>query len=127
MAKELVSTDGAPKAIGPYSQAVKVGNMVFISGQIALDPVTGNRTLGGIEAQTKRVLESIKAIAEKAGGSLDKIVKTTIYLKSIEDFKFVNIVYEQYFTKEFPARATVAVSDLPRGLDVEIDAIMIID
>ncbi|OGF52128.1 MAG: reactive intermediate/imine deaminase [Candidatus Firestonebacteria bacterium GWA2_43_8] len=127
MSKEIISTDKAPKAIGPYSQAVKAGNLVFLSGQIALDPVSGIRVTGGVEVQTKRILDNLKAVAEAAGGSLDKIVKTTIYLKKIEDFKFVNIVYEKYFPVNFPARATIAASDLPKGVDVEIDAIMVLE
>ncbi|OGF48483.1 MAG: reactive intermediate/imine deaminase [Candidatus Firestonebacteria bacterium RIFOXYC2_FULL_39_67] len=124
MSKEIISTDKAPKALGPYSQAVKVGNLVFFSGQIPLDPATGIKIAGGIEAQTKRVMDSLKSVAEAAGGSMDKIVKTTIYLKDLNDFKFVNLVYEKYFTVNYPARVTVGISDLPKGVDLEIDAIM---
>ncbi|MFH1074551.1 MAG: RidA family protein [Candidatus Firestonebacteria bacterium] len=127
MPKEVIHTDKAPKAIGPYSQAVKAGNLVFISGQIALDPVTGIRVTGGVEVQTKRVMDNLKAVVEAAGGSMEKIVKTTIYLKNIEDFKFVNVVYEKYFSANFPARATVGVSGLPKGVDVEIEAVMFLE
>ncbi|OGT87964.1 MAG: hypothetical protein A2298_02925, partial [Gammaproteobacteria bacterium RIFOXYB2_FULL_38_6] len=125
--KEIIAADKAPKAIGPYSQAVKVGNLVYFSGQIPLDPATGIRVAGGIEAQTRRVMDNLKAVSEAAGGSMDKIVKTTIYIKNIDDFKFVNIVYEKYFSSNFPARATVGVSSLPKDVDVEIDAIMVLE
>lgn len=127
MPKEIIFSENAPKVIGAYSQAVKAGNLVFLSGQIALDPVSGSKVMGGVETQTKRIMENLKVVAEAAGGSMDNIVKTTVYLKRIDDFKFVNVVYEKYFTGNYPARATVGVSDLPRGVDVEIDAIMFLD
>ena len=125
--KQIINTSEAPKAIGPYSQAVKVDKLLFISGQIPVDHKTGSLVSGGIEAQTKRVMENIKAILTASGATTDNIVKTTIYLKNIDDYKFVNLVYEKYFEKDFPARSTVAVSDLPKKVDVEIDAIAILE
>ncbi|MFH1824327.1 MAG: RidA family protein [Candidatus Firestonebacteria bacterium] len=127
MSKEIINTRNAPKVIGPYSQAVKVDKLLFISGQIPVDPVTGSLILSGIEAQTKRVMDNIKAILESSGGHMDKIVKTTIYLKRIDDFKFVNEVYEKYFSGDFPARTTVEISNLPKKVDIEIDAIAVLD
>lgn len=123
MPKQVITTPNAPKAIGPYSQAVKIDKFLFVSGQIPVDPVTGSLVLGGIEAQTRRVLDNIKAVVEAAGGKIDNIVKINVYLKKIDDFRFVNTIYEKYFTKDFPARATVAVLDLPKKVDVEMDAI----
>jgi 2-iminobutanoate/2-iminopropanoate deaminase len=121
--KKVITTTKAPAAIGPYSQAIATKDLIFVSGQIPLDPETGEIVNGGIVAQTKVVLENLKAILEAAGSSLDKVVKTTIYLKNMEDFGAMNDVYKEYFVKSFPARATVAVSFLPRDVDVEIDAI----
>lgn len=121
--KQIITTSNAPAAIGPYSQAIATKDLIFVSGQIPLDPQTNEIVGGGIVAQTKRVLENLKAILEEAGSSLNKVVKTTIYLKSMEDFSAMNDVYKEYFIKSFPARVTVAVSALPRDVDVEIDAI----
>ncbi len=123
MAKKVISTPNAPQAIGPYSQAIQAGPMLFVSGQIALDPASGDLVSGDVQAQTKRVMENIKAVVEAAGGSLDSIVKCTIFLKNMSDFARVNEVYGSYFDEAPPARATVEVSQLPKEVEVEIDAI----
>lgn len=123
MNKSVISTDNAPKAIGPYEQAVKVGDFVYASGQIPLDPKTGNLIEGGIAVQTRRVMENLRAVVEAAGSSLERVVKTTVFLKDIGDFAAMNEVYGEYLSKSKPARSTVAVADLPRGALVEIDLI----
>lgn len=120
---QSIETDRAPKAIGPYSQAVKYENLVFISGQIAIDPDTNQFIGGDIRQQTVRVLENIKAILEEAGLNLNHVIKTTIYLKNIEDFSVVNEIYGHYFGEHKPARATVEVSRLPKDALIEIEAI----
>ncbi len=121
--KEIIHTDSAPKAIGPYSQAVVWNELVFLSGQIPLDPATGALVEGGIEEQTVRVLENLKAVLEAAGAGLDTVLKTTIYVKDLGDFAKVNEIYGGYFPSNPPARATVEVARLPRDVRVEIDAI----
>ena len=121
--KEIIHTDSAPKAIGPYSQATAWNGLVFCSGQIPLDPATGALIEGGIEEQTVRVLESLKAVLEAAGAGLDSVLKTTIYVKDLGDFGKVNEIYGRYFPSSPPARATVEVARLPRDVKVEIDAI----
>jgi 2-iminobutanoate/2-iminopropanoate deaminase len=121
--KKIIATDKAPKAIGPYSQAVQTGNLVFCSGQIALDPATQEFQNGSIEEQTRRVLENLQAVLAAAGSDLNKVMKTTIYLADMADFAAVNAVYAEYFPTEPPARATVAVRELPKGAKVEIDAV----
>ncbi|HIE59282.1 MAG TPA: RidA family protein [Hydrogenothermaceae bacterium] len=118
-----INTEKAPKAIGPYSQAIKYENLIFISGQIAIDPNTQEFIGGDIEIQTKRVMENIKAILEEAGLNFNHVIKTTIYLKNLEDFNKVNKIYREYFVEHKPARATVEVSNLPKGALVEIEAI----
>lgn len=123
MYKETVSTDKAPKAIGPYEQAIKVGDFVYASGQIPLDPQTGNLVKGDISIQTRRVMENLKAVVEAAGSSLDRVVKATVFLKNIGDFAAMNEVYAEYLGAAKPARSAVAVADLPRGALVEIDLI----
>ncbi len=123
MQKEIVNTELAPKAIGPYSQAVKIGNFIFLSGQIPLDPATGQLVEGTIEAQTERVMLNLSAVLEQAGSSLDRVVKTTIYLIDMNDFPLVNDVYGRFFKSSPPARATVAVARLPRDARIEIEAI----
>ncbi len=123
--KRIITTENAPKAIGPYSQAVEANGLVLVSGQIALDPRTGTVVEGDIKAQTKRVMENGKAILATAGCGMEKVVKTTIYLKSIADFAAVNEVYGSYFPSDPPARATVEVSRLPKDVAVEIDFIAI--
>ncbi|HEX2928504.1 MAG TPA: RidA family protein [Candidatus Binatia bacterium] len=126
MKKEVVATDKAPKAIGPYVQAIKVGEFVYASGQIPLDPKTGNLVDGGIEMQTRRALENLKAVLEAAGSSLDRVVKATVFLKNIGDFAAMNEVYDEFLGQAKPARSTVAVADLPRGALVEIDLIALV-
>lgn len=123
MNKEVISTANAPKAIGPYEQAIKVGEFVYASGQIPLDPQTGNVVEGDIKIQTRRAMANLKAVLEAAGSSLDRVVKTTVFLKNIADFAAMNEVYAEYLGGAKPARSTVAVADLPRGALVEIDLI----
>ena len=127
MQKEIISTENAPQAIGPYSQAVKAGNLMFISGQIPLDPKTGDLVSESIDDQAKQVLNNIKSICEAAGQSIDDIVKISIFLTDLENFAIVNEVMKEYFTEPYPARATVEVSGLPLGVNVEIEAIVLIN
>ncbi|MEM0173352.1 MAG: RidA family protein [Sulfolobaceae archaeon] len=123
MEKKIIYSERAPKPIGPYSQAIQIGNLLFISGQIAIDPKTNQLIEGGIEEQTERVLENIKAILEQAGFSMSDIVMTFVYLKDLNDFNAFNKVYEKYFKDNPPARVTVQVSKLPRDAKIEIAAI----
>lgn len=123
MVKEVIYTDKAPKPIGPYSQAIKVGSWLFLSGQIPIDPRSGDIIEGDIEVQTRRVLENIKAILENAGFTLGDIVKVTVYLVDLNDFPRFNKVYSEYFKDKPPARTTVQVAALPRSVRIEIDAI----
>jgi 2-iminobutanoate/2-iminopropanoate deaminase len=127
MEKAIIFTSLAPAAIGPYSQAIRVGNMLFVSGQIALDPAGGkvidDKSVG---AQTRRVLQNIQAIVTAAGASLENVVKTTVFLKDMNDFAEMNAVYGEFFRSDPPARATVEVSRLPRDVSVEIDCIAIL-
>ncbi|MGH9554828.1 MAG: RidA family protein [Terriglobales bacterium] len=118
-----VATTDAPRAIGPYSQGIKAGGFVFVSGQVAIDPATNKLIEGDIRAQTERVLKNVSAILEAAGTSLDQVVKTTVFLKNMEDFVPMNEVYATFFDAEPPARATVEASKLPKDMLVEIDAI----
>tara|TARA_B100000674_G_scaffold164056_1_gene131528 strand:+ start:300 stop:770 length:471 start_codon:yes stop_codon:yes gene_type:complete len=127
MPKEIISTTSAPQAIGPYSQAVKTTNLMFISGQIPLDPVTGNLVEGSIEDQANQVLKNLRSICEAAGYSLDDAVKITIFLTDLSNFSVVNDVMKEYFSEPYPARATVEVSGLPLGVNVEIEAIISTD
>lgn len=124
--KTIVSTLGAPKAIGPYSQAVVVNGMAYLSGQIPLDPATNTMIEGGIEAQTERVLENLKAVLEACGSSLEGVVKTTVFLKDMADFPKMNDVYQRYFVGDAPARSTVQAAKLPRDVSVEIDCIAVV-
>jgi 2-iminobutanoate/2-iminopropanoate deaminase len=121
--KKVISTSGAPAAIGPYSQAIISNGMAFLSGQIPLDPATGQVVAGGIEEQTVRVFDNLKAVLESSGSSLANVVKTTVYLKDMGEFAAMNAVYGRYFTENPPARATVEVSRLPKDVRVEIDCI----
>ncbi|HEY6001024.1 MAG TPA: RidA family protein [bacterium] len=121
--RQVVSTGGAPAAIGPYSQAVRAGGFVFVSGQIPLDPASGEMVAGGAAAQAERALLSLQAVLEAAGSGLARVVKTTIFLTDLADFAAVNAVYARFFPVEPPARATVQVAALPRGAAVEIEAV----
>lgn len=124
--KEALHTENAPKAIGPYSQAIRANGLIFASGQIPLDPTTGQVVDGGIKEQTQRVLDNLKAVLESAGSSLDRVVKTTVFLSNLDDFGDMNDVYGRYFPGSAPARSTVEVSRLPRGVRVEIDLIALV-
>lgn len=121
--KHSFSSDNAPKAIGPYSQAVRVGDQLFLSGQVPLDPATGQMIEGDISAQTRRVMDNLGAVLKSAGLSFAHVARTTIFLADMNDFAKVNEVYGSYFTEPFPARATVQVARLPKDARVEIDAI----
>jgi 2-iminobutanoate/2-iminopropanoate deaminase len=121
--KEIVATGNAPQAIGPYSQAVKNGGLVFCSGQIPLDPATGQVVAGSIAEQTARVLDNLKGVLEAAGAGLDSVVKTTVFVKDLAEFAAMNEVYAKYFGTGAPARSTVEVARLPKDVKVEIEAI----
>lgn len=125
MAKTVIKTDKAPEAIGPYSQGIKLDKLglIFISGQIPSDPKTGELVSGEIGEKTQRVLENLKAILEEAGSGLDKVVKTTVFLKNMDDFPEMNQVYQKYFESDPPARSTIEVKRLPNDVDIEIEAI----
>ena len=124
MSKEIISTKNAPQAIGPYSQAVKTGNLMFISGQIPLNPETGDLVSGSIEDEANQVLNNIKSICEAAGNSLEDIVKITIFLTDLDNFATVNEVMKEHFSEPYPSRATIEVSGLPLGVNIEIEAIV---
>jgi 2-iminobutanoate/2-iminopropanoate deaminase len=121
--KEAISASGAPKAIGPYSQAIREGNWVFCSGQLGMDPSTGELVAGAASAQAERALENLRAVLEAAGCTLEHVVRTTIYLTDLGAFASVNEVYARYFPAPYPARVTVQVAALPKGGAVEIDAV----
>ena len=121
--KEIISTDKAPAAIGPYSQAVKVGNLLFTSGMIPIDPATNTLVEGGIEVQAERALENVKALLEASGTSLDKVINTVVFIKNMDDFAKVNEIYAKYFTENFPARSCVEVARLPKDVLIEMEAI----
>ncbi len=123
--KKIIATDAAPKAIGPYSQAVVHNGLAFLSGQIPLDPATGQLIEGGIEEQTVRVIENVKAVLAACGSSLDKVLKTTVFVKDMGEFAKMNEVYTKYFGENPPARSTVEAARLPRDVRVEIDCIAI--
>jgi reactive intermediate/imine deaminase len=126
MPRRIIATDLAPQAIGPYSQAVQAGNTVYMSGQIPLDPATMQLVEGDITAQARRVFENLKAVCAAAGGSLNDLVRVTIFLIDLGDFAAVNAVMAEYCSEPYPARATVQVSALPRGSQVEIDGVMVL-
>lgn len=123
---EVVSTEKAPKAIGPYSQAIKIQNVVFTSGQIPVDRSSGEVVGGGIENQTRQVLENLKAVLAEAGSGLENVVKTTVFIKDMNDFASVNRIYGQYFKEPYPARSCVEVARLPKDVLIEIEAVAII-
>ncbi|HEV8194131.1 MAG TPA: RidA family protein [Ktedonobacterales bacterium] len=123
MQRERISTSSAPGAIGPYSQAIVTGDFVFASGQVALDPATGQLIEGDIQAQTRRALENLSAVLQAAGSSFADVAKTTVFLTSMSNFGPMNEVYAEYFTGDPPARSTVAVAELPRNALVEIEAV----
>ena len=120
---EAIHTDNAPKALGPYSQAIKVGNMVFASGQVPIDPATNEFVEGGIKEQTRQSLTNAAAILKEAGTSLNKVVKTTVFLSDMANFAAMNEVYAEFFTQPYPARSAVAVKTLPKGALVEVECI----
>ena len=121
--KKVISTVKAPAAIGPYSQAIKVGNLVFTSGQIPIDPATGNFVEGGIKEQTRQSLTNVKAILEEAGLTMANVVKTTVFMADMADFADMNAVYAEFFAEPYPARSAVAVKTLPKGALVEIEVV----
>jgi len=127
MRKELIHTDSAPKAIGPYSQAIKTGGLVYCSGQIPLDPSTMTLVEGSVADQTRRVLSNLEAVLKAAGSSLGQVVKTTVFLRDMSDFAEMNAAYGEFFTEQPPARATVQVARLPKDVAVEIDCIALAD
>jgi reactive intermediate/imine deaminase len=124
MSKQIISTAAAPPAIGTYSQAVRVGNTIWVSGQIPLDPVTKELVAGGIEAEVRRVFDNLQAIVAAAGASFDDVVKATIFLIDLSHFALVNKIMAEYFREPYPARAAVGVAALPRGAQVEVECIL---
>lgn len=124
MSKQAIHSDVAPAAIGTYSQAIRTGGLVFLSGQIPLDPVTMEFVDGDFEARARQVFDNLRAVAEASGGNLNQVVKLTIFLTDLANFSTVNSVMEDYFEQPFPARAAVGVASLPKGADVEADAIL---
>ena len=127
MTRQIINTDQAPAAIGPYSQAVRAGNTVYFSGQIPLDPATGDIVAGDVAVQARRAFDNLKAVAEEAGGSFDKIVRLGLYLTDLGEFAKVNAVMQEYFAAPYPARSTIEVSGLPKGAAFEVDAVMVLD
>ena len=126
MSKKAIHSDNAPAAIGTYSQAIEAGGLVFLSGQIPLVPATMEIVAGDFEARARQVFDNLQAVAEAAGGSLNDVVKLTVFLTDLDNFATVNSVMESYFTQPFPARAAVGVASLPKGVDVEADAILVV-
>ena len=124
--KEIVKTDKAPGAIGPYSQAVKTGNLVFVSGQLALDPASGELVTGDIQKETRQALKNLEQILVAASSSLDEVVKTTLYITNMDDFPVVNEVYAEFFPGSAPARACVQVSRLPKNANFEVEAVALL-
>jgi reactive intermediate/imine deaminase len=127
MARQIIQTEQAPKAIGTYSQAVKAGNTVYLSGQIPLDPATMVLVEGGMDVQIRRVFDNLKAVAEAAGGGLRDVVKLNVFLTDLAHFSLVNEIMAEYFAAPYPARAAIGVAALPRGAGVEMDAVMVLD
>jgi reactive intermediate/imine deaminase len=125
MPRTIISTVHAPRAIGPYSQAVRAGNTVYLSGQVALDPATGEMVGGGFEAEARRVFDNLKAVAAAAGATLDDAVRVTIYLTDVGKFPVVNGIMGEYFKEPYPARVTIGVASLPKGATVEVDCVLV--
>jgi len=125
MSRQIISSPDAPKAIGPYSQAVRAGATVYCSGQIPLDPATGELVAGDFEAQARRVFQNLQAVARAAGGSLDDAVRVTIYLTDLGRFPLVNTIMAEYFSEPYPARVTIGVASLPKGAEVEVDCVLV--
>jgi len=124
--KQVIATEKAPRAIGPYSAAIRAGKMVFTAGQIPIDPATGEIVSGGIEAEARQALTNLKYVLEAAGARLEDVVKTTVFLAEMEDFPNLNAVYAEFFSEKPPARSTVAVKTLPKGVRVEVEAIAVL-
>ena len=124
--KQVISTEKAPRAIGPYSAAIRVGTMIFTAGQIPIDPATGEIVAGGIEAEARQALTNLKHVLEASGAGMEDVVKTTVFLANMEDFPKLNAIYAEFFTEKPPARSTVAVKTLPKGVRVEIEAIAVL-
>jgi reactive intermediate/imine deaminase len=127
MAREIISTPNAPKAVGTYSQAVKVGKTVYVSGQVALDPASGEMQQGSIEIEIRRVFDNLQAIVGAAGGNFSQVVRVTVFLTDFGTFPTLNKIMSEYFAEPYPSRATVQVSALPKGANVEIDCIVQLD
>ena len=127
MPRTAIHSDQAPAAIGPYSQATRTGNLVFLSGQTPLDPATGNLVEGDIAVQARQAFDNIKAVVAAAGGTMDDIVRVGLYLTDLSQFAAVNAVMQEYFSAPYPARSTIGVSALPRGVSFEADAVMVLD
>ena len=125
--KEIVVADKAPKAIGPYSAAVKAGNLVFTAGQLGIDPQSGEFVPGGIEAETRQALLNLQAVLEAAGSSLKSVVKTTVFLRDMNDFGVMNVIYGEFFTEDYPARSAVQAARLPKDGAVEIEAVALLE
>lgn len=125
MSKKLIETKNAPEALGPYSQAVSINGFLFLSGQIGIDPAVGKVVEGGVAEQTKQIFSNIKNVLAEAGGTLDDIVKVTVFLKNMDDFSLVNSIYAEYFTRPYPARSAVQVAKLPLDVDIEIETIAV--
>lgn len=125
--KQIITSDKAPKALGPYSVANRIGNLVFTAGQLGLDPQTGELAPGGIEAETRQALTNVQNVLESAGSSLSQVVKTTVFLRDMNDFSRMNAIYGQFFTENFPARSTVQVAALPKGGAVEIETVAVVE
>ena len=123
MFRDVIQTDKAPKAIGPYSQAVRSAGLIYLSGQLGMDPATGQLVQGGVGPQTRRAIANLKAVLEAAGSGLDRVVKTTVFLTNMGNFTEINAIYGEYFSSQAPARSAVQVSALPRGADIEIECI----
>jgi 2-iminobutanoate/2-iminopropanoate deaminase len=127
LTKQLITAEGAPKAIGPYSAGVKIGNLLFLSGSIPLDPASGQLVDGGIKEQTTRVMENIKALLTAAGADFSNVARTTVFMVDLGEFAAMNDVYASYFSAPYPARSTVQVAKLPRDVRVEIDVIAVVN